>query len=379
RERRAAARLIAVGLGLVAATAGFGLYVQAAYTAGRGLGVTRDDVTAVFGSGFAAASLARLLLAAVALLLLKRVASRREPPTSRRWLLGAWAAALTATWPLSGHAVVSDAPALTIAADVVHLGAAGLWLGGLATLLVFLAHRQRVAQADALLPTWSRWATRLVAALAVAGVAQALIEVRTVEGLTSTAYGRVVLVKIGLFAVLLSVAALARSHVRRGGAAIASDGRSLRDFPARRVRRIVAVELAVAAAVLGATAVLTQTPPAPTALDASAEQRVDGPVKLEADEFQLYFELEPGRPGQNTAHLYLYTPEGAELEPLEWEAALGDPDEGIAPVDLRLTEVSSNHATADVAVPRAGDWEFVFRVQTSEIDRTTVSTVVEIE
>lgn len=368
-SRRVAARWIAAGLSTIAATAVASLYLQAAYVAGRGLwDVSGDDVGVVLHSSHGSAVLARLLIVAAALPLLARAVAEPSLSGSRRWMLGAAAAGLTLTWPWAGHAAASTVPAVTVVADTIHLGAAGLWIGGLASLFfLLLARRRREADAESVLPVWSRWATWLLAALALAGACQAVIEVRSLEGLLSTLYGRLVLAKLVLFALVLATAAAARAAVRR-------DAGGLR----RRVRRMVGVELAIVAVVLGVTAVLTQTPPASTALaESAAEQRRDSAQLLETRHYSLHFDLGPAAVGTNAVELRLYSPEGEKLEPLEWEATFANPDADIAPVDMNLTS-TAHRATAEAALPESGDWEFSFRIRTTEWDRASVSTVVSI-
>lgn len=284
-----------------------------------------------------------------------------------RWLLGGIAVALAATWPVSGHATTSAAPALTVLSDTVHIGAATVWLGGLLALGLFLVKPKRVGQAAAFLPVWSRWATWLVAALAIAGLAQALIHVGTVAGLVSTTYGWLIIAKLGLFAVLLATAAMARSAVRRGGGGLVA-----------RVRRLIAVELVVGVLVLGVSTVLVQAVPAQSAADAAVDQ---GPQTFsktfETDLYVLQFEIEPVAVGPNQIHLYLFEPDGVtELEAKEWQASFGRPSDGIELVPVSLALLSPNHTSGDVSIPQTGKWTFEFTIRVSKMDRESVSTVV---
>ncbi|ADD45412.1 copper resistance CopC/CopD family protein [Stackebrandtia nassauensis] len=288
-----------------------------------------------------------------------------------RWLLLAVATALAATWPVSGHATTSAAPALTVLSDTVHIGAATVWLGGLLTLAFFLVKRSRTVEAEAFLPTWSRWATWIVASLAIAGLAQALIHVGTVKGLVSTTYGWLVIAKIALFAVVLGTAALARKAVRHIG-----------DKPAvPLVRRLILTELLIGALVLGLSSVLVQAVPAQSAVGGGAEQ---GPrtfsKTFKTDLYTLQFELEPVAVGKNEAHLYLFEPDGVtELEATEWEASFGRPKDGIELVPFDLALLSPNHTNGDVDIPQKGKWTFEFTIRISKLDRETVSTVVSVK
>ena len=89
----------------------------------------------------------------------------------------------------------------------------------------------------------------------LAGTVQALIEVQSVKGLVSSSYGQLILVKIGLAAVVIGVAAYSRKLVR---------ARTAESAPGS-LRRMVFVELGITAVVLGVTAALVQIPPPRTA------------------------------------------------------------------------------------------------------------------
>lgn len=360
-------RLMAAGLGLLAGTAGLGLYLQVPYIAGAGLfSISGDDVAMVLQSRFGAAALLRLLLIVAAVPMLSWLARATDSAASR-WAPPVLAAALVVTWPMSGHATTSPAPPLTILSDTVHVAAMAMWLGGLITLAAYLVKRSHTTGVRSLLPVWSSWAAWLVGALAVAGVGQALIEVGSVTALLETTYGQLVMAKVGLFAGVLAVAYFARKAVAAG------PGRLL-----GRIRRIITIELAVGAVLLGVSAVLVQTVPASVAVTQGEEQSADGlySVELMDDLYTLQFELEPAAVGDNTAHLYLFTPEGEPLEAVEWSLTYGQPDGGIAPVDVGLALLSPNHVQAEVALPSAGQWEFTATIRVSELERSTVSTVV---
>ncbi|TQL75810.1 copper transport protein [Stackebrandtia endophytica] len=360
-------RLMTAGLGLLAATAALGLYLHVPYTAGSSLfGFTGPDVAMVVESRFGIAAMLRLLIVAAAIPVVKWLSRAADGPATRL-VPAVLAVALAVTWPMSGHATTSPAPPLTMVSDTVHVLAMGMWLGGLVTLAVYLVRRSHTRGVRELLPEWSRWATWLVAALAVAGLAQALIEVGSVDALLETRYGQLVIAKIVLFGVVLLAAFFARRAVLR------SDGSLL-----SLIRRVIGVELAVGVILLGVSAVLVQTVPASVAVnDAGDQVQADRySVELTDKLFTLRFELEPAAIGDNTAHLYLYTPQGEPLEAVEWSASYGQPDSGIAPVGIGLALLSPNHVQADVALPSAGNWEFTFTIRISELERSTVSTVV---
>jgi hypothetical protein len=94
------------------------------------------------------------------------------------------------------------------------VGHAGV--GELLGLVVLRRHAAApVADLAAVLPRWSRWAAGSVAVLAVTGTFASLREVRELDALISTTYGRLLLVKPVLVAGMLALGALGRSWVRR--------------------------------------------------------------------------------------------------------------------------------------------------------------------
>jgi len=123
----------------------------------------------------------------------------------RQWLrFVVWgaAAALFVCPTLAGHALDADQPAVIApAADLLHLGGAAVWLGGVASLA--LARTGTVRR-------FSQFALPAVAVLALGGGARALTELSAVSQLWTTSYGRALLVKTAIFAALLVLAWLGR-------------------------------------------------------------------------------------------------------------------------------------------------------------------------
>ncbi|MFE2585492.1 copper resistance CopC/CopD family protein [Streptomyces sp. NPDC059378] len=188
---------------------------------------------------------------------------------------------LWATWPLTGHAVDGRYAPLAMAADLVHLAAMTLWLGGLALIAAVLARPAHLGDLAAVLPRFSRLAFTAVVALVVTGTCQAWREVGSAGHLLDTGYGRLLLVKSAGVAALVALGGVARRWVHRhtgrpaplpAPTAQAAGTTLTLTAPAppappdaavvRALRRGLLAELLVAAAVLGVTAALvTAAPP----------------------------------------------------------------------------------------------------------------------
>jgi copper transport protein len=157
---------------------------------------------------------------------------------------------------LSGHdAVDAGSSWKTAAADWVHLSAASLWIGGLATMLVVVWPAAPELRREAFL-RFSRLAGVLVALVLAAGVYLSVVRLPHLSDLWTQRYGHVLLVKLLLVAVALAWGAF-HHFVVRPSLARAGDG-----FLAR-VGGSLAGESLVGVAVLLAAAVLVDSKPPP--------------------------------------------------------------------------------------------------------------------
>ena len=164
--------------------------------------------------------LARL---AVAGLLAASLPMRRRSADWRLWSAGAIVLAIVVligpAWTGHAGATPGIAGEFPLAADALHLLAAGAWLGGLPPLAMLLATAWRQKE--------PRWAT--VTAIAVqrfsllgvisvgtllaSGVANSWYEVGTLNNLFVTSYGQLVLIKIAIFAAMIALASVNRFYL----------------------------------------------------------------------------------------------------------------------------------------------------------------------
>jgi len=112
-----------------------------------------------------------------------------------------------------GHAVEGQGAARLVHQinQMVHLLAAGLWLGGLVPLAWLLARAQSrgeawMSVARDVVPRFSQMGYAAVALLAATGAVNALLLVGNAEALVSTPYGRLLSLKILLFLAMVAVA-----------------------------------------------------------------------------------------------------------------------------------------------------------------------------
>lgn len=362
-SRRGPSRVIWTGLGLVTFSTLMAIWLQVPYSLGTGLFDVRvGDLRDVLGSTFGAVMLVRLgVLAAAAFLLRPLLRGSSESKTDLA-LLGVLGVAALATWPLTGHPTASPVAGVSVVIDAIHLAAMSVWLGGLVMLVGFLLRLANERELAAILPIWSRWAATAVTALILAGVVQALIEVSTLSGLVDSTYGRLILVKVALAACVLGVAWFSRRIVR---------SKSAEERP-RGLRRLVGVELAITAVVLGVTAALVQIAPPRTASAADTSDTSSTVSQtLTSSTMALQVDVFPATVGNNSIHLYAYTPDNKPLTVVEWTGTAALSAKGIEPIQIPLLRITDFHAVGDIALPQAGQWTFKFTARTSDIDQQT--------
>jgi copper transport protein len=134
------------------------------------------------------------------------------------WLLAtlAGAAALVVSLSLSGHAVTGRWEPLGFVADLVHVSAAAVWVGGLLVLAGVLFWTLPHADQDELegvVRRFSATAVVAVAAIVASGVFQAWRQVGSWSQLTETDYGTVLLLKVTLVAAAVEAGWFSRRWV----------------------------------------------------------------------------------------------------------------------------------------------------------------------
>jgi len=175
---------------------------------------------------------------------------------------------------LAGHAAApSPLRGLNLLAQWAHLVAVGVWIGGLAWLLHGLRGQPRADQVTASV-RFSRLAATGLAVVVATGVARTLDELGGWQRLTDTGYGRALLVKVVVFAALAGMGAgnryLVLPALRAG------------QLPITRLRGTVRGELALAAVVLAAAALLSELPPGATPAPASQAPAPAAPAAVQA-------------------------------------------------------------------------------------------------
>ena len=209
-----------------------------------------------------------------------------------------------------------------------------------------------------------------VAALLAGGIVQSLLELSAVRDLLDTAYGRAILVKSALVAVLLGCGALNRRRtIPRGVRA-----------PPRPARRPGRPGSRCGASCVRSSRSGSPRSPSPGRLPATrpADAQPAGPFSASANIGPARAELtvEPARAGANEIHLYLFDRrDGSQWDATkELTARASLPDRGIAPIALQARKAGPGHYVAGGApLAPAGDWRLELAARVSDFDdyRTT--------
>lgn len=202
----------------------------------------------LFATGVGQVALARLVLGLLVTLAVAWAA--RHGGRGRWWAAAGVGGLLLATLVPESHAVVQGL--LPIAAIWLHLVAAAFWTGGLLAFPMLLLGPLRALGLDEradlrrrTVRRFSRVATVAVLVLVATGLYSTLLNVSGPLALVGSAYGRALVMKLGMTVLLLAV----------GGINLIDKG----DGP---LGRMVGLELALAAGIFVAAGFLTSLPPA---------------------------------------------------------------------------------------------------------------------
>ncbi len=356
---RARLPLVGWALVLLGTAAGYGLYGALAVAGSLGDAVSPEVWGRIDGTQTGRANLVRLALLLVFAVL--AIVGRRRGTSDAAWWRQTAAAVgvgIVVTMPIAGHPSSTAPKALYVLLDAVHLVGILLWMGGLA---LFAIGRRAWLDDEAVAPVvraFSRTATVVVPVVVVTGVLQAIELGGGVDGLTDTAWGRTLLVKLSVVSVVVAIGAVSRWLLHHVG------------VPS--VRRTVMAEAALGAVVLAFTASLVTLPPRPV-----DEGKVFNATITQAG-LIVDLTVTPGRVGNNEVHLVL-TPPGGSIQPVaSVQARMSLPSEQVPASPVSLEPDGPNHATGTITLPFAGDWTLDVIVEITPGNTALLTTTVPI-
>ena len=339
---------------LVGSLGSFGLY-GAKVVAGTPSDAISPSVWGkVVGSHTASVLLVRAVLVLVAGILLLTFA-RRASDVWRGAAL-ALAIALVLTYSSVGHAYAQHPTQLWVAIDAVHLAAISLWIGGLLMFAFGTTAWLTDPDSEGVVRRFSLIATIAVPVIVATGVAQTLKLAGNLDDVTSTSWGRTLLVKVAVVTVLIAVGGVSQWLLR-------NDGPSA-------LKRNVLVEALIGIAVIGLAAALVALPPQSVAASKVFTNTLSSEGVL-AD-----VTVTPGRVGQNEVHLVI-TPPGGSLVPVVSTSVQATFASG-APVPATLQSIGPNHYTGTITLSTAGDWNLQIIVEPTPGQSVLLSSAVPI-
>jgi copper transport protein len=149
----------------------------------------------------------------------------------------------------ASHAGAQAPVAVNLLAQWAHIVAGGVWIGGLLALIVAVRGQPSEVKGRAV-RRFSTTAGVAIVVVALTGTFRAVIEVGSIRQLVSTAFGVLILIKVGLFLALAALGAVNRfGNVPQASRAL------------RGLRRVASTEVVIGTAVVLAAAALVNVAP----------------------------------------------------------------------------------------------------------------------
>jgi copper transport protein len=291
---------------------------------------------------------------------------------SRPLALGG-AAVAAGSFATNGHTRAGSNATLATIADLSHLWVTAVWAGGLVLLALLLRSRRHEDDRTDTVRAVGRFSDLATAALVLVGVTGATLgwdQVRTLDALTSTGYGRLLLAKVAL---VVWVALLgAYNHFRL----VPALTRGKATAALTQLWTTVRLEVVTLAVVVAITSVLVVVTPARTSAGPGVVERM-----VELDEAgSVQITVAPARTGSNQIHLYLFDPDGRPAEIAEEVTlVLTLPSADLGPITRDASRAGPAHFqldTDDLAV--AGRWTVDVKARIDRFTEATGSTEIPI-
>lgn len=260
----------------------------------------------------------------------------------------------------SGHAATAPLPAVAVVSNSAHVLAAAAWVGGLLAVVLLVMPRSAPADIAAPAGRFSRLAGWALAVVLATGAVNALLHVDDAAQLLDTTWGRVVLVKITLFA---GIAALGWRNRRRMLPRIGRGEGARKAF-----RRIAAGEVALMLAAFGSASILASGTPA--AVEAAARLET---VRTAYADGQVELTLSPARAGTNELHVYFFDDSGGLRETDDVTVTF---TAGEQVVEARLLDSGPGHYTGPaVDLPEPGSYRVTVAGRTDGARETATTSL----
>lgn len=268
---------------------------------------------------------------------------------------------------LSGHASAAEPQWLTRPAVFLHAATIALWVGALVPL--GLALRSGSADAIPALKRFSAFIPYAVAVLIAAGGALTVVQVQEPSALVSTAYGRLLVAKLSLLAILFALALLNRYRLTRPTESGQARAR-------KSLIRAIAMETVLVLVILGIAAGWRFTPP-PRALASAAAQPAT--VHIHTAKAMADVTITPGRAGPVSVSAVLMTGEFGPLDAKEVTFVFANPAAGIEAFQRKAEKPGDGTWRADeIVLPLPGTWTMRIDILINDFEMVRIEADVEI-
>jgi copper transport protein len=356
--RRAVQGFLVLGL----LSAPFALALQGLDLIGYALGSMLDPM--VWEAGVAS-TYGRTLFVAVLALVAGLAAASVPAVTAERALATISLAGVGLALALSGHASSAPPQALSSAAVALHAVAVAFWVGSLLPLLLLMLSRKPVAAAALL-----RFSTAIpyaIVPLVAAGLVLAYVQLEHFSDFWTTAYGRVLGLKLLAVSGLFVLAATNRMRFTAPARRFDPDG-------LRALSRSIGVELALVFVVFGLVALWRYTPP-PRSLFAAANTALE--VHMENPRAAADLTLAPGRVGPVTATVAVRDAAGVPLAAKEVSLQIANPAAGIEPIESEAALGEDGlWRVSELRLPLGGEWTVRLDILITDFEQTSLEGLV---
>ena len=361
-------RLITLISAAVGAIAGaIALPLQVAYATGQSLGVITDSSawSSMLESRVGVAWAVRAVVILACGVALTLTVSRRASVWWRA-LLGAGLLAVGVASAFGGHGATGRWQIIGIVATMAHLGGMAVWLGGLVAVLVSFADID-----DLSVRRFSKVAFVSILVVALSGVVQALRQLGSLNALTNTSYGTLLIWKVIAVALLIAIAAVSRQATH--GKALGRITADSVTIDRARLVRVVVIEAVLAVVILGVTSLLIAANPTvangPTTFSQS----------LVSNDYIVSVVVSPGGVGSNDLHLYITSPTISTAGPDSVTVEISDPSRSIDPIAIEVSTAGVGHYTTAAAIfPYPASWTLHISAIYNSFDKVQWTTVVPI-
>lgn len=266
-----------------------------------------------------------------------------------------------------GHPSSSPYETVAILFDFSHFLAASIWLGGMLVIVLFLREGIFAKEGEghdmywATMEKYSLWALFSVAVLAISGVINASLLIPDFHSLVSTAYGKTLLIKIGLLVFMLIFGAYHLvSRILLGK----------KDF----YKKSIKIEIGLGILILLVTSAFTQiqTPTLPIDLPFYKEAELGGYNE------NISLSITPKKTGvQNQYEVFVFDNNRNPIDPIEQITITLK--HGEKETSFPLTQEKEGHYFAEnLQLNQPGKWDVEIHVLTDELESLDFSYPIQV-